>query len=266
MIDWGALWRKQIAASQRIETCRSDFWDRRADRDEAGRGLMADLTARQLAIIRIRPGESLLEIGPGSGRLTVPLAAVAGRVTAVEPSRNMRRLLRKHAAAAGTGNIRCLGRRWEDLRLGRDVARHDVVLSSFSLLVSDIRAALAKIDAAARRAAYVFQSADDWMPPDIRALAGRGRSRPWHSDHLIAYGLLQEMGLPACAETWRHESRRLFRSREDAAAEMETVYAVPAARRRALREHLAAVLVETEGGFLYVRKKRAAAIWWFKEP
>lgn len=50
----------------------------------------------------------VLEVGPGLGALTVPLARKAGRVTAVEKDRRMIPLLESELALAGVGNVTIL--------------------------------------------------------------------------------------------------------------------------------------------------------------
>ena len=44
----------------------------------------AGTVSRITALAALRPGETVLEVGPGFGSLTLPLLAAAGRVIAVE--------------------------------------------------------------------------------------------------------------------------------------------------------------------------------------
>jgi 16S rRNA (adenine1518-N6/adenine1519-N6)-dimethyltransferase len=57
--------------------------------------------ARIVAAIDPRPGDRLVEIGPGTGALTLPLLARAGRVEAIEIDRDLARALPRLAAGAG---------------------------------------------------------------------------------------------------------------------------------------------------------------------
>lgn len=52
-----------------------------------------------------RPGERLVEIGPGLGALTRPLLAAAGELEVVELDRDVIPLLQQHCAGAGTLHI-----------------------------------------------------------------------------------------------------------------------------------------------------------------
>jgi 16S rRNA (adenine1518-N6/adenine1519-N6)-dimethyltransferase len=57
--------------------------------------------ARIVAAIDPRPGERLVEIGPGTGALTLPLLARCGRLDAIEIDRDLVPELRRRAAGAG---------------------------------------------------------------------------------------------------------------------------------------------------------------------
>jgi SAM-dependent methyltransferase len=60
----------------------------------------------------VRPGESLLDIGAGGGRFTLPLALQAREVIALDPSEGMLRVLREGMAQHGIANVRVISGRW----------------------------------------------------------------------------------------------------------------------------------------------------------
>ncbi|MBM3296351.1 MAG: methyltransferase domain-containing protein [Candidatus Aminicenantes bacterium] len=63
----------------------------------------------------LRPAHSVLEIGAGTGRFTLPLAGRCRRVLAVDPSPRMLRLLESKAREKGLGNIETFSGRVGDL-------------------------------------------------------------------------------------------------------------------------------------------------------
>jgi SAM-dependent methyltransferase len=69
---------------------------------------------------------SILEVGAGSGRLTLDLAGRAAQVVAVEPAEPLRRILRDRLDAAGAANVEVVHGFFDDLPATRT---HDMVIS-----------------------------------------------------------------------------------------------------------------------------------------
>ena len=62
----------------------------------------------------VRPDETWLDIGAGAGRYALPIALLARRIIAVEPSATMRGALRSGIAEHGAGNITIIGASWPE--------------------------------------------------------------------------------------------------------------------------------------------------------
>lgn len=264
IVNWNDLWKYSMLTSHRIEIGSTAFWDDWASRENESKMLMAALTERQLERIKVRREDTLLEIGPGSGRLTIPLAKIVERITVVEPSKNMLLLLKKNAEKEGVDNINYINKGWEEIELGRDVEEHDVVLASFALLMADLQEALVKMDDAAIKAVYLFVSADDWMPDEIQRLIYGEKVSIGLTDHIIAYNLLSALGIKADVEIMDHMARRQFETLDDAVSDFTKIYNVPTMKIEALRDYLKKTLVEEGGKLLFHRKKKVAMIRWRK--
>lgn len=78
---------------------------------------------------------SVLEVGAGSGRLTLDLAARAGHVTAVEPAAPLRELLRAGLAAARVANVDVEDGFFDDLPA---TPAHDMVISCSAFSTRDL--------------------------------------------------------------------------------------------------------------------------------
>lgn len=90
----------------------------------------------------------ILDIGSGPGVLAIPLAEAGARVTAMEPSASMLKVLQETAARRHLTPIDCLCGRWEDLDLRQTVSfsqSFDIVVASLSLLMVGIRDCLLKM-------------------------------------------------------------------------------------------------------------------------
>jgi SAM-dependent methyltransferase len=107
---------------------------------------------------------SVLEIGAGAGRLSLPLAQRVRELVALEPSQPMSAALLSDAAAAGLTNVRVIQSRWEaldDLQVDAAFAAHVV----YSLPA--IEAFVLRLQAAARSWCAVVLFAE---PPQSRLL------------------------------------------------------------------------------------------------
>ena len=89
---------------------------------------------------------TVLDIGAGTGRWTLPYAAAARRVTALEPSPSMRARLEENVARAGLRNVEIRPDAWPAA-----VPPHDLVLCAHSMYgAPDIARWIAAMEAAAR--------------------------------------------------------------------------------------------------------------------
>jgi 16S rRNA (adenine1518-N6/adenine1519-N6)-dimethyltransferase len=76
-------------------------------RKQLGQNFLADPTVAQAIVDRadIRPDDLVVEIGPGLGALTVPLARAAQAVFAIEKDPSLARILREELADGGVSNV-----------------------------------------------------------------------------------------------------------------------------------------------------------------
>lgn len=91
---------------------------------------------RMLQALEPRPGESVLEVGTGTGYLTACLARLGGHVTSVEIHEDLSRLARANLEAAGVRNVRLLV---DDAFAMQFSRRYDVIAINGSMPVHDDR-------------------------------------------------------------------------------------------------------------------------------
>jgi SAM-dependent methyltransferase len=263
IINWDELWKlMRLSSPWRVRDV--SFWDRRARRYNEFSMRRRELTEWQLSRMELRPDYTVLDVGAGTGRLAIPMARRVKRVTAVEPSEGMLECLKENAERERVENIVYVNKRWEDVELGIDVEPHDVVVASHSLFMLDVRGALEKVDAAAKKRAYIFTFAGGWDGELWRTIYGE-EYRAWRPpDYIFIYNILYDMGIYANVEVREFEHEEHYVSLDEAVANFKEMYDVPPEREEALRGYLSKALVRDPSGLRLRRRVRTAMIWWRK--
>ena len=145
---WGEMVRVEHEQSDRMRGVRpADTWNQFAAQFKADPHRTDDAVVEELRS-RMMPGETLLDVGAGGGRLALPLALTCRTVTAVEPSPSMCAVLRETAQEYGIANVSIVEAGW----LEASVEPADVVLCSHVVyVIEDIGAFVRKMDHHARR-------------------------------------------------------------------------------------------------------------------
>jgi len=138
----------------------AEFWDKRWQRCNSSAERQTDRQERAISKLALEPQYTVLDIGSGPGLMTVPLAKLVKHVTAVDFSQVALAQLRDKAEEDGLGNISCVNKKWEDVELGQDIEQHDIIIASFCFTILDLKAALLKMNEAAKRAVYIFDAAE----------------------------------------------------------------------------------------------------------
>ena len=231
-----------------------------------------EMSSSQVAMLDLTSGETVLDVGAGTGRLALPIARIAKSVTALDQSTGMLSCLKENMAAEGLKNIQCIQKSWQDVADG-ELEKHDVVLSSNSLGVYDMKAALAKMDSLAKRAVYIFTFVDGkrddgfgkFMMKEREGRHGRqGRDEIGPAGYLIIYNLLADMGILADIKIMQWNSKEQYKSLDEAVAEWKGMHELPAEKEPQLREFLSQRLVKEGDGLVLDRHHKQALISWQK--
>jgi len=166
--------------------------------------------ARTLRLIRqhLRPTDTLLDVGAGTGRFAIPLSHYVRQVTALDHSPDMLDILTRKASVWNVENIQTVRADWSDY----SPEPHDIVLAAWSLYRQPrLLDALRKLVEAARRRLFIVAEVKSW-PPHHRIAAqiwpercADERDVPMHLSYL---GALWQLGAHADLRIVRE--KRLF--------------------------------------------------------
>jgi SAM-dependent methyltransferase len=254
--DWEQRWRARVEAWERgvgrVAADGADRFGRMAQRFAQNVSRAGSDPDPLLPIIEpLARGGTVLDVGAGVGRYTLPLAAVARRVVAVEPSPAMCRLLEERLRAAAAGGVRIVPSRFEEA----DLDPADFVLCAHVVYFAADGAGFVRLADGLARRAVAFVVRHDPMPLPALALWPRYRNDPPPSPPGFAdlYNLLLQLGHAPNVTFYRRRYEFPVESVEEAQEDAGRLLGVPVSREDA------ASLVGSHRHLL-----REACVWWEK--
>jgi SAM-dependent methyltransferase len=254
-IDYAARWRALVAgrdeqrgAGYRDGDAERDPWRSRADRFAAYSDRLpeGDLLFDRLRDI-VRPEDTILDVGAGAGRYTLPLARLARRVIAVEPSPAMLQHLAARIDADGADNIDVVAAAWP----GAEVEPADVVLCSHVVYgVREIAPFMQALDEHTRRICLVAIRVNQHPGIGELSAALKGEAHLRQPELIDLYPLLSDLGIVADVQTSLAAGSYRFSDRETALAHYRDRLRVPpdSPDEATLRAILAERLVQEPDG------------------
>jgi len=268
-IDWNELWKRArlnyTLGQRRVGS--AEFWDKRWQRCNSSAERQTDRQERAISKLALEPQYTVLDIGSGPGLMTVPLAKLVKHVTAVDFSPVALAQLQDKAEKEGLGNISCVNKKWEDVDLGQDIEQHDVIIASFCFTILDLKAALLKMNEAAKRAVYIFDAAGKkyWHHSEIWPRLYGEEFVP-SPDYIYIVNLLYQMGIYCNVEIWEYEFKQRFSNLDEAVDEWKSNLEINTLEAtKIIREYLSERLVREEGDYWAKNNQKVAMIWWEKQ-
>lgn len=271
VIDYNELWKlyyRSRHSSRNKNPVKGEFWDDLAEHYDRSVRKNPWNTDRDIIQLDLNPDHTVLDIGAGNGRLSVPLAQKVKWVTAVEPSSSMIRYLERNMKEAGLVNYDCIQNTWEETPVPEDTGTYDLVISAFALDFFDLQSALEKMDQAASEKVYIFWFAgrkhDDGLVDYIRGAGGkRQQGNSGLPDYIFVLNILHDMGIYADLSIEEYEWHYPYRSIEEAVSQAVQMGRIGVDDRDMAAEYYGSMLKEdTEGKLLLKITADQALISW----
>jgi len=188
MMNWNA---SRAGKTTPVES--RTFWDSVSDWEEYEThtnypGAILDRIAAS-----IHPESTILDVGAGTGSLSVPLAKIARSVTALEPSAAQVARLKIRLKKERSDNVRIIRQTLQEASLA-ELGIHEVAIASYSLFMQDIVPAIQKLVHGVSSRLFIVHLHSHDLQSVLNPIKGDDAQAP---DATLLLRVLEEMGLSA---------------------------------------------------------------------
>jgi SAM-dependent methyltransferase len=259
--DWLKLWRKLVLAGPPTSNSElaKTYKVHARKRNERPDQLLGFI------LREIDDETSVLDIGAGSGRWTIPLAKTAKTVTAVEPSSAMVDNLHRNITSAKLNNIQITQSSWEDAI----VEPHDITVCAHAMYASpDLASFVRKMERYAIKTCYLairLPPFDGIIGELSLGIYGRYHDSP---NAIIAYNALYSIGIYANMLVESDIYRWTDKTFEEAFARAKRHLRLQSSNTHdtLIRDTLAKRLSLLNNCYVWPDGMRSALLWWSPSP
>jgi SAM-dependent methyltransferase len=232
-------------------------------------------TLNQVNAIPLLPNDTLLDMGCGPGRLSVPLAQRVKRVTSLDMSEHVLRYCEANARAAGLSNLTTRKMDFEDAIAGENVEKHDVVVCSRSVGLWNLK----KLASFANRLTAIITFANAPTIPQLLSNIFNGTTADTEQkppftkygmdrrvNYNVFYNIVYDLGYEPNVAIVEDGFTRKYTSKESAYEDIITLGKVDADKAGVYRKNLDNYLKENDtGGVTFFMETRTCVIWWLND-
>lgn len=269
LINWEEL-RELLpqGPSRDAEGGSGSVWDNGAEMYNRMAKMEKSYTLNQINAFDTTTEDTVLDIGCGPGRISVPMAQRAKSVTALDSSEKMLAYCQQNAKEAGVSNLRTCLLDWKKAVPGSDLEPHDIVIASRSPGMNDIQ----KLSSLARKYVVVIAWANAPNIPMILGDLFKGveetrRTPPMRIDrrvgYNVTYNIIYDAGYDPNIKIVTDGFTRDFASRDEAYAELWLLRKAPGEIPPLFKRNVDQWLTGNKNdGFTFRRETRSFVIWW----
>ncbi|KFZ37795.1 hypothetical protein HR45_08030 [Shewanella mangrovi] len=265
LVNWRLLRERMMAPMNNGQMAKFN-WNQITDMYDGMAKLERRYTQMQVDCMPITADDTVVDIGCGPGRLSVPMAQKAQSVTSVDAFDNMLSRCMHNASLAGISNITPKLQDWNSDDAIEQIGIHDIAVASRSVGFSD----LLKLNKIARKYAVVmsFANAPSLREIQLSFLQGVIDTPPVpHANdrnfgYNITFNMLYDMGAEPNIRIVDDGYEAQFASREEAYEAMRFVGDIPADKEAQYRANVDKRLTANEQGFRLFCASRTFVMWW----
>lgn len=268
LVNWEAIQHIRMAGPPKADEAQQKrMWGSAANMYDGMARLEKKYTKNQIEQMKLGPDDTVLDIGCGPGRLTVPIARKVKSVTAVDISTEMIEKCMKNAESEGVHNIKPLQLNWFEDDAEKKAGKHDIVIASRSPGLSD----LIKLNNIARKYVYLLCWANAPSLREIQLSFLEGitdiKTPEGANDRMFGYNItfnmIYDLGLDPNVVIVEDGFERDYESKEQAYEDLRFVGDIQEKYEEQYRRNVDKYLTaKQDGGFKLLRKTKTFVMWW----
>lgn len=262
-IDWAEFWQKQVHHTYKTQS--QDYWDNWAKQIKP-KTKHSGYIYVLLSKLNITDKDTVMDVGSGTGALTIPLAKKAGKVYAFDMSQVALDTVLERAEKEGITNIEPIQGDWIETD-PKTLPSCDVVIASRSLPGGkDIKRSLKNINDAASRSCHVTWRVRGADPLDREISEIIGIDIDYSPQHAILYNVIESMGIHPCVEPFTIVHEKEYDSLEDAYFQIVRSREVNSENAKKVMDLLDARLTHRDGKLYHSKETTWVLFSWEKDP
>lgn len=228
-------------------------------------------TTYALSLLPITSKDTVLDIGCGPGRVSIPLAKMAKRVTSLDVFGKMLEVAKQNSKEAGVKNINFIKKSWLDSDVAQVVGKHDIAFASRSVGLGDID----KLHKIAKKYVVLmcfFERSLRAIAQDLRAgirenpppppLSPKEREFERAFSYNVTFNRIYDMGANPSVHIITDVYEKNFASREEAYKFFRFLGEIPKNKEKAYRANIDKYVFKIKDGFRFEQKARSYLMWW----
>lgn len=191
--EWGEAWKQR--QKLRNTPHDADYWNKRSA-TYGHKDSPNSYTYQFIQLSGILPGETVFDMGCGTGNLSIPLGKSGHEVIAADFSEGMLTQLEEQLNSKAIHTVKPLQLSWDDDWTAKGIKPNsfDVCLASRSIITGDLRDSLLKLASVAKRRVCITLSTGVSPRIDMPLMAELGIATPQSFDPVYALAILLAEG------------------------------------------------------------------------
>ena len=262
-IDWAEFWQKQVRHTYKTQS--QDYWDNWAKKVKP-KTKHSGYIYVLLSKLNITDKDTILDVGSGTGALTIPLAKKAGKVYAFDLSTAALDTVLERAGNEGLSNISPIQGDWNEID-PHSLPHCDIAIASRSLPGGkDIKRSLWNLNEAASKSCHVTWRVRGTDPLDREISRIIGIDIDYSPQHAILYNVIESMGIHPRVEPFTIEHEKEYESLEDAYFQIVRSREVNSENAKKVMDLLDARLTHRDGKLYHSKETTWVLFSWEKNP